>query len=94
MFITSTELKKNMGRYLKLAQSEDIFITKNAFLFKPWPQPNKNALQRYCTHLISTNFFATLSVTQNMVNHGCYSFISQAENHRCETAQRANHRPT
>ena len=29
MFITSTELKKNMGRYLKLAQSEDIFITKN-----------------------------------------------------------------
>ena len=29
MFITSTELKKNMGRYLKLAQTEDIFITKN-----------------------------------------------------------------
>ena len=29
MFITSTEVKKNMGRCLKLAQTEDIFITKN-----------------------------------------------------------------
>ena len=29
MSITATELKMNLGKYLQLAESEDIFITKN-----------------------------------------------------------------
>lgn len=29
MSITATELKMNLGKYLLLAESEDIFITKN-----------------------------------------------------------------
>ena len=29
MSITATELKMNLGKYLRLAESEDIFITKN-----------------------------------------------------------------
>ncbi len=29
MFISATELKKNMGKYLALAANEDIIITKN-----------------------------------------------------------------
>ena len=29
MSITATELKENLGRYLQLAASEDIFITRN-----------------------------------------------------------------
>lgn len=29
MSITATELKKNLGRYLELAETEDIFITRN-----------------------------------------------------------------
>ena len=29
MFISATELKKNMGKYLDLAANEDIIITKN-----------------------------------------------------------------
>ena len=28
MSITATELKMNLGKYLRLAESEDIFITK------------------------------------------------------------------
>ncbi|MCF6093279.1 type II toxin-antitoxin system Phd/YefM family antitoxin [Microaerobacter geothermalis] len=29
MLITATEFKKNIGKYLMLAEDEDIFITKN-----------------------------------------------------------------
>ncbi len=29
MLITSTELKLNLGKYLQLAESEDIYITRN-----------------------------------------------------------------
>jgi prevent-host-death family protein len=29
MFVTATELKNNMGKYLNLATKEDIIITKN-----------------------------------------------------------------
>ena len=29
MLITATELKRNLGRYLLLAETEDIYITKN-----------------------------------------------------------------
>lgn len=29
MSITSTELKLNLGKYLQLAESEDIYITRN-----------------------------------------------------------------
>lgn len=29
MFVTATELKKNLGKYLDLADKEDIIITKN-----------------------------------------------------------------
>ena len=29
MFVTATELKMNIGKYLSLIESEDVFITKN-----------------------------------------------------------------
>lgn len=29
MFITATELKENLAKYLQLSQTEDIYITKN-----------------------------------------------------------------
>lgn len=29
MIITASELKNNLGKYLELAQTEDIYITKN-----------------------------------------------------------------
>ena len=31
MSITATELKRNLGKYLLLAATEDIFITKNGY---------------------------------------------------------------
>ena len=31
MIITATELKNNLGKYLEMAESQDIFITKNGY---------------------------------------------------------------
>lgn len=35
MSITATELKLNLGKYLKLAEHEDIYITRNGKI-TPW----------------------------------------------------------
>ena len=46
MSITATELKSNLGKYLKLAENEDIFITRNgkvvAKTFQPQCRPGGN----------------------------------------------------
>lgn len=39
MSITATELKSNLGKYLLLAATEDIFITKTAKLSPSSPIP-------------------------------------------------------
>ena len=47
MEITSTEAQNNFGRYLRLAQFEDIIITKNgkkAAVIKPYKQPEDDSL--------------------------------------------------
>ena len=36
MSITATELKINLGKYLMLAETEDIYITRNAKLSNPY----------------------------------------------------------
>ncbi len=46
MEISSTEAQNNFGRYLKLAQFEDIIITKNgkrAVVIKPYEKPQKKS---------------------------------------------------
>ncbi len=45
MKITSTEAQNNFGRYLKLAQFEEIIVTKNgkkAVVIKPYEKPEQN----------------------------------------------------
>ena len=42
MSITATELKENLGKYLVLAESEDIFITKNGKLVAKLTNPFQN----------------------------------------------------
>jgi len=45
MEISSTEAQNNFGRYLKLAQFEDIIVTKNgkkAVVIKPYKEPEKS----------------------------------------------------
>ena len=47
MEISSTEAQNNFGRYLKLAQFEDIIVTKNgkkAVVIKKYEEPNKSSL--------------------------------------------------
>ena len=39
MSITATELKMNLGKYLTLAETEDIFITKNGKIIAKLTNP-------------------------------------------------------
>ena len=40
MSITATELKANLGKYLQLAEFEDIYITKNGKVVAKLSNPN------------------------------------------------------
>ncbi|MBO5104068.1 MAG: type II toxin-antitoxin system prevent-host-death family antitoxin [Ruminococcus sp.] len=42
MSITATELKLNLGKYLLLAESEDIYITKNGKVIAKLSNPNQD----------------------------------------------------
>lgn len=42
MSITATELKNNLGRYLLLSATEDIFITKNGKVIAKLTNPHQN----------------------------------------------------
>lgn len=45
MSITATELKLNLGNYLKLAESEDIFITRNGKVIAKLSNPNADRIE-------------------------------------------------
>ena len=42
MSITSTEFKMNLGKYLVLSQTEDIYITKNGKVVAKLSNPNQD----------------------------------------------------
>ena len=42
MSITATELKMNLGKYLLLAETEDIYITRNGKIIAKLTNPNQN----------------------------------------------------
>ena len=44
MIITATELKNNLGKYLEMAESQDIFITKNGKSIARLTSPAVNKL--------------------------------------------------
>ena len=44
MSITATELKSNLGKYLKLAEHEDIFITRNGKVVAKLSNPNADRM--------------------------------------------------
>lgn len=45
MIITATEFKTNFGKYLKLVDKEDIFITRNGKTIAKVVNPNVSALE-------------------------------------------------
>ena len=45
MSITATEFKLNLGKYLKLAESEDIFITRNGKVVAKLSNPNADRVE-------------------------------------------------
>ena len=42
MSITATELKMNLGKYLLMAETEDIYITRNGKIIAKLTNPNQN----------------------------------------------------
>ncbi len=42
MYITATEFKMNLGKYLLLSQTEDIYITKNGKVVAKLTNPNQD----------------------------------------------------
>lgn len=42
MSITATELKQNLGKYLLLSASEDVYITKNGKVVAKLTNPNQD----------------------------------------------------
>jgi len=42
MSITATELKMNLGKYLLMAETEDIYITRNGKIVAKLTNPNQN----------------------------------------------------
>lgn len=51
MSITATELKQNLGKYLLLSTTEDIFITKNGKVISKLTNPFQDKL-----HLVNALF--------------------------------------
>ncbi len=42
MLITATEFKRNIGKYMKMAAQEDVFITKNGRRIAKLTNPNED----------------------------------------------------
>ncbi len=45
MSITATELKNNLGKYLLLSATEDVFITKNGKIIAKLTSPYQNRVE-------------------------------------------------
>lgn len=45
MSITATELKNNLGKYLLLSATEDVFITKNGKIVAKLTNPHQNIVE-------------------------------------------------
>ena len=46
MSITATEFKKNLGKYLLLSETVDIFITRNGKIVAKLTNPNQDRVNR------------------------------------------------
>ena len=64
MSITATELKMNLGKYLLLAESEDIFITKNEKVVAKLSNPNANRASFYTIRQIYLPCSINISILQ------------------------------
>ncbi len=45
MSITATELKNNLGKYLKLAATQDIYVTRNGEVVAKLSNPNQDRVE-------------------------------------------------
>lgn len=46
-YITATELKKNLGHYLEMGKTEDVYVTKNNKVIIVLTNPNKTKYDEF-----------------------------------------------
>ena len=61
MSITATELKINLGKYLMLAETEDIYITRNGKVVAKLSNPYQDRVD------VAKSLFGVLSITSCIV---------------------------
>ena len=62
MSITATELKMNLSKYLTLASTEDIYITKNGKIVAKLTNPNQSRID-----IVKSTEYFTLSMVGYIV---------------------------
>ncbi len=84
MFITATELKNNLGKYLLLAAEEDIYITRNGKVVAKLSNPNQDRVD------IAKSLFGLLDTTALDIRKAISAKISDFEDAvMIETAARS-----
>ena len=76
MLITATELKNNLGKYLLLAATEDIFITRNGKVVAKLSNPNQDRVEmtKSLFGILSDNITLEEAKRERLDNvcEGCY----------------------
>jgi len=76
MLITATELKNNLGKYLLLAATEDIFITRNGKVVAKLSNPNQDRVEmtKSLFGILSDNITLEEAKRKRLDNicEGCY----------------------
>ena len=60
MSITATELKNNLGKYLLLSATEDVFITKNGTVVAKLTKPHQDSVE------VAKSLFGILPTDANL----------------------------
>ena len=76
MSITATELKMNLGKYLMLAETEDVFITKNGKVIAKLTNPNADRVE------MAKSLFPLMSPLKKPVTKG-WIIYDRRNRHLC-----------
>lgn len=74
MIVTATEFKTNFGKYIQLAASEDIYITRNGHTIAKVTNPRTSALDALRGMLSTTSDTADLAQIRGERRHSFERF--------------------
>jgi len=67
MSITATELKANLSKYLLMAATEDIFITRNGKIIAKLTSPYQNKIEKLHTRARAALYFSPYGASVNEI---------------------------